>query len=330
MKKILDKALVEKLEAIYTKDEFLIIELGLKTEKKKPTFRINTLKADERKTIENLKENWLKISKIEYLKNAYTLDEGMEKDLWSTWAFKAGYIYMQGISSQIPPMFFDFSQWADNIKLLDLTAAPGSKTSQLSAIMDNKGQIIACDNNQIRVDKLEFTLKRQWCKNVSVVKKNAVNLSKELQHQFGNSPLEYFDKILFDAPCSAEGRMNLNIEKTYAYWNESIPKRNYKLQKDILSNAIPMLKDWWELVYSTCTLSPEENEWLVHFVLSIFPEMQLVDISENEIFKNLTSKPWIKSFWKNPYRKEINRTVRILPTPEYEGFYVAKFIKKVV
>jgi len=70
--------------------------------------------------------------------------------------------------------------------------------------MDNKGQIIACDNNQIRVDKLEFTLKRQGCTNVSVVKKNAVNLSKELEHQFGNSPLEYFDKILFDAPCSAE------------------------------------------------------------------------------------------------------------------------------
>ena len=330
MKQILDKALIEKLEAIYTKDELLIIELGLKTKKRKPIFRINTLKANERKTIDNLKENGLKISKIDYLPNAYILDEWMEKDLWDTGAFKAGYIYMQGISSQIPSLLFDFSQWADAVKLLDLTAAPWSKTSQLSAIMNNKGQIVACDNNQIRVDKLEFTLKRQGCTNVSVVKKNAANLQKELEHQFGNSPLEYFDKILFDAPCSAEGRMNLNAEKTYAYWNESIPKRNYKLQKDILSNVIPMLKDWWELVYSTCTLSPEENEWLVHFVLSLFPEMKLVNISGNEIFKNLEIKPWIKSFGKNPYRKEINWTMRILPTPEYEGFYVAKFIKNVI
>jgi len=75
MKKILDKALIQKLEAIYTKDELLIIELGLKTEKRKPTFRINTLKANERKTIENLKENGLKISKIDYLPNAYILED---------------------------------------------------------------------------------------------------------------------------------------------------------------------------------------------------------------------------------------------------------------
>ncbi|MCD5380436.1 RsmB/NOP family class I SAM-dependent RNA methyltransferase [Candidatus Gracilibacteria bacterium] len=330
MKKILAEGLVKKLEEIHTKDELKTIEAGFKTEKRKPTFRINTLKANKDKTIENLLENGLKISKISYLKNGFTLDEGTEKDLWNTGAFKAGYIYMQGISSMIPPLLFDFDEDSSKTKLLDVTAAPGSKTSQLSMLMNNKGQIIACDNNEIRVDKLKFTIKRQGCTNVGVVKKNAVNLAKELKHQFEAAPEEYFDKILFDAPCSAEGRMNLNIEKTYAYWKEAIPKRNYKLQKDIISNAITMLKPGGELVYSTCTLSPEENEGLVHFVLSMFPEIELVDISANKILKKLETKKGLKFYGKNPYRKDIINTVRILPTSEYEGFYVAKFIKKAV
>lgn len=330
IKKILNPDLIAKLEAIYTKDELSIINSWLKTLKRKPTFRINTLKADATKTIENLKENGIKISKIDYLENAYILDEWTEKDLWDTGAFKAGYIYMQGISSMIPALLFDDIQSEGGIKLLDLTAAPWSKTSQLSALMKNQWQIIACDNNQIRVDKLEFTLKRQGCTNVWVVKKNAANLYKELEKKFGASPEEYFDKILFDAPCSAEWRMNCNVEKSYAFWNTSIPKKNYKLQKEILTNALPMLRQWGELVYSTCTLSPEENEWIVHFILSLFPEMEVVDITQNNIFTHLETKPWIKKYSKFIYRNEVESTLRILPTPEYEGFFVAKFKKKIV
>jgi 16S rRNA C967 or C1407 C5-methylase (RsmB/RsmF family) len=166
MKKILNKDFLEKIEKIYSKEELKIIEAGFKTENRKPTFRINTLKANEQKTIESLVEAGVKVEKIEFLKNTYTLVEGREKDLWDTGAFKAGYIYMQGVSSMIPALMFDFEENNKYTKILDVTAAPGSKTSQLSALVENKGQIIACDNNQIRIDKLNFTLKRQGCINV--------------------------------------------------------------------------------------------------------------------------------------------------------------------
>jgi 16S rRNA C967 or C1407 C5-methylase (RsmB/RsmF family) len=73
---------------------------------------------------------------------------------------------MQGIASMIPALMFNFEEDNEYTKILDVTAAPGSKTSQLSALVENKGQIIACDNNQIRIDKLNFTLKRQGCINV--------------------------------------------------------------------------------------------------------------------------------------------------------------------
>jgi 16S rRNA C967 or C1407 C5-methylase (RsmB/RsmF family) len=108
MKKILNEELIAKLEAIYTKDELKIIEAGFKTESRKPTFRINTSKANAEKTIESLVEAGVKVEKISFLENAYTLVEGREKVLWDTGAFKAGYIYMQGLSSMIPALLFKF------------------------------------------------------------------------------------------------------------------------------------------------------------------------------------------------------------------------------
>jgi len=124
MEKILNKDFLEKIEKIYSKEELKIIEAGFKTEKRKPTFRINTLKANEEKTIDSLKEAGVKIEKIDYLENAYILTEGREKDLWDTGAFKAGYIYMQGISSMIPALLFDIAEKNINTKILDVTSAP--------------------------------------------------------------------------------------------------------------------------------------------------------------------------------------------------------------
>ena len=106
MQKILNKDFLEKIEKIYSKEELKIIENGFKTENRKPTFRINTSKANEEKTIESLIEAGVKVKKISFLENCYTLTEGREKDLWDTGAFKAGYIYMQGISSMLPALLF--------------------------------------------------------------------------------------------------------------------------------------------------------------------------------------------------------------------------------
>jgi 16S rRNA C967 or C1407 C5-methylase (RsmB/RsmF family) len=124
MKKILNKEFLEKIEKIYSKKELKTIEAGFKTESRKPTFRINTLKANAEKTIESLKEAGIKIEKIDYLENGYILTEGREKDLWNTGAFKAGYIYMQSISSMIPSLLFDISEKNKNTKILDVTSAP--------------------------------------------------------------------------------------------------------------------------------------------------------------------------------------------------------------
>ena len=86
-----------------------------------------------------------------------------------------------------------------------------------------------------------------------------------------------------------------------------------------------MLKSWWELIYSTCTLAPEENEAIVHFILSNFKELGIVDITKKLAIKN--SKPWITKFWDVVYRKEVANSLRVLPNRDMEGFFIAKFVK---
>lgn len=304
-----------RIKEIYTPEEMKIIEKWFNTQKRKVTFRINTLKSNEKEIFEILKQNNLTAKKVNFLKNWYILEDWREKDLWDLDIFKQWKIYLQSISSQIPVDLLDLN---DFDKVLDITAAPWWKTSQACSLLKNTWEIVANDNNQIRIDKLNFTLKRQWCKNVKVIKSDARKIAL-------NNPnfIWYFDNIIADLPCSAEWKINLNNEKSYLYWNEKIFKKNYKLQKQILESIIPLLKKWWILIYSTCTLAPEENEAVVHMILSNYPELKIEKINLDYNY----SKPWILKFWKQCYRKDTSKSIRILPSEESEWFFIAKFKK---
>jgi 16S rRNA C967 or C1407 C5-methylase (RsmB/RsmF family) len=322
MKNKLPKELIDRLEGIYTKDELKTIEAWFNCEHRKPSFRINTIKSNTKDVLAWLKEVNLEVEKVNFLKNWYILLNWVEKDLRELDLYKKGHIYMQSISSQLPVDLLDIG---DFNKILDITAAPGWKTSQASALLKNTWEIIANDNNQIRIDKLNFTLNKQGCKNVKVIKTDARLIAEKNIDEDGESKLykNYFNHIIADLPCSAEWKINLNKEKTYWFWNLWVVKRNFKLQKDILKSILPMLRVGWTLMYSTCTLAPEENEAVVHMLLSLYPELELQDI--NIDYKN--TKKWLKWFWKHVYRKDVQKSIRILPSEETEWFFVAKFKK---
>lgn len=327
----LPKEFLERLNLIYSKEELEVLEKGFSCKKRKPTFRVNTLKWTSQEIEEYFSKTDFKIEKIPALENSYTLLNWTEKDLWSTPINLAWKIYLQWISSQVPVMLMDVKEWD---KILDLTASPGSKTSQIAAKLWNTWEIIACDLNQIRIDKLEFTLKRQWVRNTKILKIDSRFLKKineaedEAFDDFPTLTPWYFDSILLDAPCSSEWRINLNDDKVWSNWTLWNIKRNFKIQRDMLRNNMDLLKEGGELLYSTCTLAPEENEAVVHFILCNFPELEIVDISSDSKIEN--SKKWILKFWKTVYKKEIEKSLRIIPSEETEGFFVAKFIKKSV
>jgi len=302
-----------RLNKIYSSIDIDIIKKWFSTKKRKVSFRINTLKSNEEDVLSLLKEKWLKYSKIDFLQNAYILEDWIERDLWDLDIFKEWKIYLQSIASQIPASFLDIRP---NDIVLDVTAAPWSKTSQIASLLNNTWEITANDNNAIRIDKLKFTLVRQWVTNTKVIKHDATKLS-EIYHE------KSFDKILADLPCSAEWRINLNNEKTYSFWNEANIKRNYIVQKEILKNIVKLLKVDWILVYSTCTLAPEENEAIVHFLLSNFKELVIEPITLD--YKNI--RKWITWFWDTIYNKKVDNSMRCLPSEDTEGFFVAKFRK---
>lgn len=307
---------LEKLEKIYDKNDFEICKKWFEIEKRKTCFRINILKSSEKEIFEILEKNNLKAKKINFLKNAYILENWKEKDLWDLDIFKDGKIYLQSLSSQIPVDFFDLKNNEKNLKILDITASPGWKTSQIQTLLENNWEIFAIDNNAIRIEKLKFTLERQGTKNVKIFKDDARKIKFEEN---------FFDKIIADLPCSAEWKFLKNKEKSFGYWKEEIVSKNAKLQKEILKNIVPSLRFGWELIYSTCTISPEENEDICHFLLCNFPELEIEKID----FDYENARNWLANFWKKIFKKEIASSVkRILPSLESEWFFIAKFRKK--
>ena len=142
------------------------------------SFRTNILKATD-SDIENFfQTQHVELKKISWLPHAYIIDKKDEYWLKGSDIYYQGKIYVQGLASQIPPYFLELQK---NMKVLDVTAAPGSKTSQISALLENKGEIVACEKHQIRYDKLLYNLKLQGCINVKTWKMEAEKLSTKYE-----------------------------------------------------------------------------------------------------------------------------------------------------
>lgn len=121
------------------------------------------------------------------------------------------------------------------MSVLDVTAAPGSKTSQISALLENTGEVVACEKHQIRYDKLLHNLKLQGCTNIETYKMEAEKLGTKYDDK-------YFDAILLDAPCSAEGRIFEPNEKSYGFWTLENISRNSTAQWSLIEIALSLLK----------------------------------------------------------------------------------------
>jgi len=308
----------KNLKDIYSSDELKTIKKAFSTEKRNSSFLLNSLIPQSEEVLETLEREWIGFEEISGLSEAYILKNSEDNEkLWKLDIIKRWLIYLQGLSSQLPIHFFNLSE---RTRVLDLSAAPWWKTSQIARVLNNTWEIIALDKNAIRIDKLKFTLDRQQVKNTKIIKSDARNYHSI--HEW-----ELFDAIIFDAPCSAEWRINLSNEKSYNFLSEWNNKKMYKLQKDILKNNIQLLKEGWELIYSTCTLSPLENEAVVHFLLCNFPELEISEL-DTEFLSDFEYKNWITHFWDIAYKKEVSHSVRILPSEKTEWFFIAKFRKK--
>jgi len=276
------------------------------------TFRVNTLKAKKEEIIEILNQNGFKFERVLWYKDAFVLKNKTKRELTDLEIYKQGKIYIQSLASMVPPLVLG-PQAGD--KVLDLTAAPGSKTSQIAAMMSNQGELIANDNNKIRFFKLKHNMEMLGV-NVVLRMEHGSDLAREYP--------EYFDKILLDAPCSAEARFIDGDSETYGYWKEQKIKEMAYKQRQLLFAAWGALKPGGIMVYSTCTFAPEENELQISkFVEAVENcEILAIDLGIKKIAINTKFKN------KELNKEVIKKTLRIMPTKEIEGFFVVKLMKK--
>jgi len=339
MTKSLPGELTQRLKIILDNNYQAVLDAF--SNERRGSFRINTLKWDGSEVLEEFREKWIIIESFDGLKWVYVFDRIHEYAIKWTRGFYDGKIYLQSIASMLPVLTLA-PEWWDTI--LDVCAAPGSKTTQMSAMMDNTGTITAIEQNQIRYDKLMHNTRLQWATNIEWVKMDARkylssgHCEERSNPGTGNAGSPHstnaafamtetvFDRILLDAPCSAEWRISLDNEKSFWFWSIANIRDKSDLQYELLELAFVNLKSWGTLVYSTCTLAPEENEWVISHFLREHTDAKLEDI---DIW--LSGKPWwtpgISSFDWEKYSSEIWKTVRVLPSDETEGFYLAK-IKK--
>ena len=223
-----------------------------------------------------------------------------------------GYYYIQEISSMLP--IISLNPKPEEI-ILDLCSSPGSKTTQIASKMKNTGTIIANELKLPRIKILASNLERCGVTNTIITKSPGELLCKKLKEEEFN-----INKILVDAPCSGEGTVR-TTPKTFQMWNEKKIFSLSRIQKNLLVNAIGLLGKG-EIVYSTCTHAPEENEEVIDFILR---KCKNVKIEKPLLPIEIKYREGIKKWRGKEYLEELKYSCRIYPQDNNtEGFFIAK------
>lgn len=270
--------------------------------KRKTTLRINTIKSNIEEIKQKLDAKKIEYEEVKWSKEAIIIKNEDEKAIQEMDIYTNGEIYMQSLSSMLPPIILEPKEDTD---ILDMAAAPGGKTTQIAALTNNKAHITACEKNKIRAERLKYNIDKQGASCVFIMQKDA----RFIDDFFS------FDQILLDAPCSGSGTLDFNDNNIEKYFSKQLIDRSASVQKTLLSKAIKLLKPGHEMVYSTCSILSCENEDIVaHSIKN--ENVEIVPIH----FEGMEELPLLPT--------KIHGTLCVCPTDLYEGFFVAKIRKK--
>ncbi len=268
---------------------------------------VNSLKTKPEELASRLAPKGWKLTPL-FHENAFGL-EGIERPGGSD-EFRDGLFNLQEKSSMLPAIILNPQE--KNF-VLDACAAPGNKTLQLSCLMHGKGKIVAADKSVQRHRSLAFNIKKFGMKNVIAQRQDVLTAKKK----------EVFDKILLDAPCSSEGLVRKDFD-ALKNWSPALVLEKSALQKRLFEKCLQLLKRGGELVYSTCSLSPEENEEVVgEFLAAGKIEMLKAHI---EGFK---TRQGLVEYNGKEFGMEMGRAVRVLPQDnDSQAFFIARVRKR--
>ncbi len=273
--------------------------------------RCNTLKITPSALIDRLSKKWSVVQPFPEQEEIILINKDLlPGELGNAIEHILGYYYVQEISSMMSA--FALSPQPNEF-ILDLCASPGSKTTQIAALMKNNGTIMANDYKLDRIMILSSNLERCGVTNCIVTRNDAINLCSKI-----SKTSMRFDKILLDAPCSGEGTLRSSA-KTFLMWNEKVVNNLSRQQKKLIAYALKCLKIGGTIVYSTCTHAPEENESVIDFATANFP------VKVESFPLPLKYRKGIKKWNNQIYNENIEKCCRIYPQDnDSEGFFVAK------
>ncbi len=260
------------------------------------SIRTNTLKISPEKLRGILESKGYTINEIPWAKEGFWIEgEGIGKEI----EHMMGFYYIQDASSMVPPKVLS-PQRKDVV--LDMASAPGGKATHISALMRGEGILVANEPLLYREKVLVGNIERIGVRN------SAISLLRG--NSFGWRFPNFFDRVLLDAPCSAEGSTRKDKEYFKKLWNLSYIKRAQNVQKALIASAIHALKPGGLLLYSTCTMSPEENEEILDYALRIFSsKIEFLEIG----LPGLKKMGGIRKFEGKDYPGEVCKIARIWP-----------------
>ena len=274
------------------------------------SIRINTLLGTVKEVKKSIEAKGWKLTPIPWCKEGFWIEHDERRDVGNLLEYHIGKIYVQEAASMIPPLVL---KPKPGDLVLDMCASPGSKTTQMAAMMNNEGLIVANDYKGDRLQSLGINLQRSVTTNCLITLMRGQGI-KDLQ----------FDKILLDAPCSGTGTIRKSL-KTISIWNAGMITKLAKEQKDLIEAAFQNLKPGGEMVYSTCSLEPEENEGVVSHLLEKYEDAEIVPVK----LPGLKLSPPVMEFKKEKYHPSVKHAIRIWPqNNDTEGFFIAKIKKK--
>lgn len=265
------------------------------------TLRVNTLRSEPREFARFLLEHGLKHRRIPWYQHAFVLPDLRERDVRAWDWYREGRIYLQSLSSMIPVLAL---APRPGERILDIAAAPGGKTTQMAALMENQGCILAVELNAVRAERLRHNVALQGCRIVEVRTGRGERIGDEMP--------ERFDRVLLDAPCSGEGRFSVGEPATSRSWSRRLVADRSRLQLKLLASGCKALRPGGVLVYSTCTLNLEENEKVIEAALEFLAlKTEKVPVT-------------LPGTWSGV---GVPNTLRVFPDSDREGFFICRLRK---
>lgn len=300
MSELLPVYLNQMLQQQYGEEKTAEIIAGMQ-KNRRTTLRVNRLKSTPEQIARALTDAGIAFERAPFSEDAFVLLEAREKDIWELPMYENGEVYLQSLSSMLPPLALDPQPGTD---ILDMAAAPGGKTTQIAAMTGNRASITACEINNIRAEKMRYNLEKQGATRVNVMVRDASKMEDFFR----------FDQILLDAPCSGSGTILLNNPQTYKAFSEKLVKNSARIQLNLLKKALTILKAGQTMVYSTCSILAMENEEIVKRALAgAKAQVEPIDL------------PGIEKLPLLPC--SLPGALLVQPSEKYEGFFLCKIRK---